>query len=254
MSDTVPHFIETPRRESAPTLLCVHGAGGNHTHWGFQVRDLCDVAQVVAVDLPGHGKSPPIPDVSIDAYADSIERVVERIGGTNVVIAGHSMGGAIALTIGLRRPAWLCGLVLVGTGAKLRVAPAFLEGLEKDHPSACREIIAWSVGPDCPAAIRERALADYAACDPRVVLEDFRACDRFDVRERLGEIAVPALVLCGSADRMTPPRYSEFLANRIPQATLAIIPGCGHLVMIENPTAVNERIRSQDKSSKIGRA
>ncbi len=241
MTAPIPRFVEVGRGDA--TLVLVHGAGGNHTHWGFQLRGLAESARLIAVDLPGHRRSQEIPDVSIDAYAGAVARVVEEARATRVVAVGHSMGGAIALTLALRRAPWLSGIVLVATGAKLRVSPAFLEGLQQSPDAACREILDWAVGPDCPASIRERALADFAACPPSVFLDDFRACDRFDVRDRLAEISVPALVACGSDDRMTPPHFSEFLAHRIDRASLEIVPGSGHMLMIEKPEALNAAIQ-----------
>ncbi|MBI1853615.1 MAG: alpha/beta hydrolase [Planctomycetes bacterium] len=236
-------FIETARREGAPTVIFVHGAGGNRTHWGFQMRDLRDAAHLVAVDLPGHGKSAPIADLSIEAYADVVEEVVRTLGSTRVVIAGHSMGGAIALTIGLRQRPWLAGLVLVGTGAKLRVTNAILFGLQADFEGTCRQIVGWSVSPDCPAELRARALADYSACAPDVMLADFRACNAFDVRERVAEIAVPSLVVCGASDQLTPAKFSEFLAEKIAGSTLEVVAGSGHLVPVEKPDAMNAALR-----------
>jgi pimeloyl-ACP methyl ester carboxylesterase len=237
------HFVETPARDGAPTLVFVHGAGSNHTYWGLQLRDLRDAARAVALDLPGHGKSAPAAPSSIAIHADAVEEVVRSVGAARVGLVGHSMGGAIALELALRRPEWLAGLALVGAGAKLRVTNPILFGLQADFAGTCRQIVNWSVAPQCPAEIRARALADLSACPPDVVLADFRACHVFDVRDRVGEIGVPTLVLCGTADQMTPPKFSEFLAEKIPGSTLTVVPGAGHMVAIERPDVVNAALR-----------
>jgi pimeloyl-ACP methyl ester carboxylesterase len=152
------------------------------------------------------------------------------------------MGGGIALLTAARRPDLLAGLVLVGTGAKLGVSAEILEGLET-APIETQALVArsqFTAGAD-PSLIL-RTIRDLTGTPARRTIADFRACNAFDARESLARIALPALVLCGSDDRMTPPRYSAYLAERMPHATLRVIEGTGHATMIEAPEKVSSAI------------
>src|SRR5437870_9113952 len=114
------------------------------------------------------------------------------------------MGGAIALTVALARPEILSGLVLVGSGAKLGVSPEILNGLREAPVETQALIVRWSFAPDADPALVVRTTKDLVGTPAGRTLTDFAACNAFDVRARLGEIALPTLLVCGREDRMTP--------------------------------------------------
>jgi pimeloyl-ACP methyl ester carboxylesterase len=149
------------------------------------------------------------------------------------VLIGHSMGGAIAQWLALTHPDRTAALVLVATGAKLRVAPQLLEQAQRDFPAAVDLVSQWEWGPTTPEELKERGKQQLLANDPAVMLADYHACDAFDVREKLKAIAMPALIVAGEADQMTPPKYAAFMAAQIPQARLSMMPEAGHMVMLE---------------------
>lgn len=215
-----------------PPLLLIHGAGGTHMHWPASLRRLPDWT-VYALDLPGHGKSPGPGRNSIAAYCDVIYALVQGLGLDRVVLAGHSMGGAIVQEFALHYPGRLAGLVLVGTGARLRVAPAILDGIRSDFPAAARAITDGVYAPGAPAQLKRLYLQRYLETDPQVLYDDFYACDQFDRRADVARIETPALVLCGDADVMTPPKFSQSLAQTLPHARLTIVPHAGHMVALE---------------------
>jgi pimeloyl-ACP methyl ester carboxylesterase len=227
----------------AMPLIFIHGAGGNHLIWGAQVRALSGGLRVVALDLPGHGRSDGPGMVSIDAYTESVAEALSSLGSP-VVLVGHSMGGGIALQLALQWPESVAGLVLLGTGGRLRVAPSLLAGLQTDFGGAVTTIAGMAFAPATTSSIQMRGKRDLFATGAATLLGDFRACDSFDVLARLGEIRVPCLVLCGSEDRLTPPKYSESLARGIPGARLEVIPSAGHMAMLEQPAAVSQSILS----------
>jgi pimeloyl-ACP methyl ester carboxylesterase len=99
-----------------------------------------------------------------------------------------------------------------------------------------------SFGPAASAAVREARAREIAATPPGLLHGDLSACDAFDVMARLAEVRAPALVVSGSVDRLTPPRYQAFLAERIEGARLVTVPGAGHLVMLEAPRAVADAV------------
>src|SRR5215212_8694137 len=109
------------RGRSGPALVCIHGAGGTHAHWGYQLRDLSAVAQVYAIDLPGHGRSAPPGRGSIAGYAAALYDWMDTLGLDRAALIGHSMGGAVALWMALEAPERVAGLGLVGAGGRMRV-------------------------------------------------------------------------------------------------------------------------------------
>jgi pimeloyl-ACP methyl ester carboxylesterase len=225
-------------------LLLIHGAGGSRLHWPPEMRRLPDV-HVLAIDLPGHGESPGPGEHSVEAYAGQVLEWLESEGLDRVVAAGHSMGGAIALTMGLQAPARLAGLVLVSSGARLRVAPAILDASAQPDmfPGAVDTIIEWSFSQSASHRLVELAQKRMLEVDPDVLHNDFTACNAFDVMAQLGSIKTPTLILCGTQDRLTPPKYSEYLAKEIPNSTLRTIPEAGHMVMLEMPHAVAQALQ-----------
>jgi pimeloyl-ACP methyl ester carboxylesterase len=199
---------------------------------------------VLAVDLPGHGAAPGPAPRSIGALAEALEALLDDSGVARAAVAGHSMGGAVALSLALSRPERVAALALVGTGARLRVAPELLAAAARPDGLvlAARQLADSSFGPAASAEARDARARAFAALAAGLLHGDLAACDAFDVMDRLAELRVPAVVVCGTEDRLTPPRYASFLAERIAGARLALVPGAGHLVMLEEPRAVTAAI------------
>jgi pimeloyl-ACP methyl ester carboxylesterase len=148
------------------------------------------------------------------------------------------MGAAIALTLALESaPA---GLVLIGSGARLRVNPRLLEMTSRpeSHGEAVEAIVGWSYAPQAPPRLLELARARLLETDPVSLHRALSACDNFDVSDRLGMITCPTLILVGEHDRMTPPRLSQELVQKIPGARLEMIEAAGHMLMLERPEQV----------------
>jgi pimeloyl-ACP methyl ester carboxylesterase len=228
---------------SGPPLVLVHGAGGSADLWQPQLDELADVARVVAPDLPGHGHARGRGKPSIAAYAEWLAALLGTLRAGRAVVVGHSMGGAVAQALALAQPGRLAGLVLIGTGAKLRVLPRLVD-LLRERPREGQSLIqdlsfAPGTPPECGEII-DRVLREGT---PLVTLGDYLACDRFDVRDRLAGIRIPTLVVTGREDRLTPLRYGRFLAETIPEALLVEIEDAGHFPQLEQPARVNAAIR-----------
>lgn len=228
-------------RGAGPALVCVHGAGGSHTHWGHALSGLSDVARVIAPDLPGHGRSAPPGRDSVAAYGADVLALLDALGVGRALLAGHSMGAAAALEAAIAAPGRVAGLALVGAGARLRVAPALLAGLGEDPEAAIEGLVA-AMYPGPSAHLRAAAAAEYRR-DPARLRAGFAACDGWDARGRLGAVACPTLVVCGEADALTPPKLARELAGLLPGATLALLPGVGHVPMLEAPAATAAALR-----------
>lgn len=219
-------------------LVFVHGAGSSSLSFYYQLRHF---RTSKALDLPGHPVARPC--TSIEGYVEWVRGFNAARRYKDVVLCGHSMGGAIGLLYALRHPEELRGLILVGTGARLRVQPKYLKQCEEPGEDRSR----WlenqheyykAVEPDLYQALMRRA----NEIGPAVELNDLLCCDRFDVMDRVHQIQLPTLVLCGSEDIMTPVKYADFLAQRIPGASEEIIPQAGHFVQLEKYQQVNQRI------------
>jgi pimeloyl-ACP methyl ester carboxylesterase len=225
-----------------PTLVLIHGAGGNLYHWPPALRRLPG-HDVLALDLPGHGRSSGPGCTTITAYATILAAWLDHVGLSSCVVIGHSMGGAIALELALREASRLRGLVLIATGARLRVHPDILNRVRDDPAGVAAMLVEWAYGPQATPEQKRRYRQHLLRMDREVLYGDWLACDRFDVRAQLEAIALPTLILAGTADIMTPPSRATFLAAHIPGADLAWIEGAGHMLPLERPAEVAGAIR-----------
>ena len=219
------------------TLVLLHGAGSSATIWDPLIEQLGGRWPVLAPNLPGHGGDAGPNRRSIEEYATWLEAYLAGHAEGPVVLAGHSMGGAIAMEAALRRRAELAGLILISTGARLRVAPEVLAGIPVDFPGTMRQMGEYAFTPGAPVELLKESQVRLDQAGAEVVHGDFSACDAFDVMARLEQIDLPTLVLCGTEDRMTPPKYSEFLVQQIPGARIELIEGTGHMGPAEQPAA-----------------
>jgi pimeloyl-ACP methyl ester carboxylesterase len=218
------------------------------------------VATVYTLDLPGHGRSEGSGCDRIERYAEAVVALMDCVGIEKGVIAGHSMGGAIAQTMALAHADRVAGLVLVATGARLRVFPAILDGIRSDFRATAALITRFVWSTEASPRLAELGKQTLLRTGPDVLLADFYACDRFDIMKRLDQIRVPTLVVAGSADQLTPVKYARFLAEHIPDARLKTVENAGHMVMLERPEVVELAIQqfvegtiAQASHSKNGR-
>ena len=219
-------------------LIFIHGSGGCKEVWYYQTRHF---SKADAVALPGHPRGEPC--TSVDSYVDWLRGYIRDAEHKDVVLAGHSLGGAIALLYTLKFPEDLEGLITIGSGARLRVGTMYLETLEqaKSNRRMLEDFFHKSyefIKPELRDVLQRKALEG----DPAVLLNDMLCCDRFDIMDRVHEIKLPTLALCGSEDIMTPPKYTKYLASKIEGAREVIIQGGTHMVFAEQPGAVNQAI------------
>ena len=228
-------------------LIFLHGAGCSSLSFYYQLRHF---RSAKAIDLPGHPDGKPCE--SIDGYLEWVRGFIKARRYKNVILCGHSMGGAIAMRYAHRYPEELRGLVLLGTGARLRVHPYYLQRCQEPG----EENMPWleqhleyyhGVQEEVYPVIRQRA----AEVGPEVELNDLMACNSFDMMESVGDIKLPTRVICGSDDVMTPVKYSQYLASSIEGATETIIPGGTHFVHMEKFQAVNTEIEDFVSSFRV---
>jgi pimeloyl-ACP methyl ester carboxylesterase len=232
--------------EDAPNLpvVLLHGAGGMHLYWPPEIRRMKGI-QVYALDLPGHGRSAQTGGLQdINNHARAIVSWLQELQLPAAVFVGHSMGGAIALSLALDYPDHVAGLGLIATAANLPVNPSLLD--DASHPTtfqkAVGNVVQWSFSTQAPERLVELAHQRMLETRPSVFHSDLRACDRFDVRERVSSIDKPTLIVCGSEDKMASLRNSQFLSLTIPNSTLKVINGAGHMAMLEQPAVVAQAL------------
>lgn len=231
-------------------LVLVHGAGDNAGSWREQVAYFG--ARAYALDLPGHGARADTlsarAGVDVGDYARAVlDSITTELQLVRPIVVGHSLGGLVALQLGLDHAEQLGGLVLIGAGARLRVLPALLESARVDPVQARITLTRLAVSPGCDPALLARLLAEAEAeqnpVQSGVFYRDLLACDTFDVMDRLAELQnLPTLILCGAEERSAPVKYSVYLHEHIAGSTLHIIPDAGHYVQREQPLEVNRAI------------
>jgi pimeloyl-ACP methyl ester carboxylesterase len=222
-------------------LIWIHGAGNTSLEYYYQTKYF---KYSEAPNLPGHPDGKPC--TSIDDYARWLHEYVMQGDDSKPVIAGHSLGGAIALMYALSYPEDVKALILVSTGARLRVRPDLLKIIEDLIPAPdkwLKKVVEPPLNRVAPD-VAEKIVNGMAKVGPAVQLNDFRCCDKFDVMEKIGQIAVPTLVISGTEDDMTPFKYSHYLADKIAGARLVIIEGATHHCLLEKPVAANHTIEA----------
>jgi pimeloyl-ACP methyl ester carboxylesterase len=224
--------------EGAKTPICfVHGAGSSSVVWMDAVRRIAPRRRVIAIDLPGHGQSDrwhPPSEVSIAMYRDAVGTLCAELKIPKIIVAGHSMGGLVALSVAATWPERVAGLVMIGSGAKLDVSEKGLQKIHDDfaaHQERLRQV-AWS--PSTPPEIVERWAGISFTADQEITEADYRAIQRFDGTGLV--IKTPTLIVGGADDIMTPPKLSHAL-GAIPGSVVKILPRAGHMMMLEQPDA-----------------
>ena len=233
-----------------PTVAFAHGAQNDHSVWMLQSRYLAHHGwNVLAWDLPGHGRSEGPALSSIEAMADWLVRACAAAGAARSVLVGHSMGSLIALHAGGAHPQAVMGVALVGTAFPMKVSDALLQAARDDEPKAMAMINQWSFSgvthrrpnPGFSVFHQNRRLMQRQP--PGVLLNDFNACNAYtDGLQAAGRLQCPALLVLGGADQMTPPRAARALQQAIKNAQTLTLPGVGHGLMYEDPQGVQQAL------------
>ncbi|MDR1616292.1 MAG: alpha/beta hydrolase [Syntrophomonadaceae bacterium] len=223
------------------TLIFVHGAGGSLKKWRRQMSELPEDFGGLAFDLPGHGLSAgQAPDAVTTYAAAAVDCVRSAAPPRPYIWLGHSLGGAIVLTVALEYPDMLDYQILIGSGARLRVAPENLAKLKQGIVDPDIKCLAFS--PSTGKELIKAEIEEDMKTPPSVSYNALLACDKFDVMDSIAKIGAETLLLVGKEDLSTPPKYSEYLLNKLPHANLEIIEQAGHMVMLEQPSVINKHI------------
>jgi pimeloyl-ACP methyl ester carboxylesterase len=232
-------------------LVFIHGAADSGAVWQHQVDYFRERGhQVLAVDLPGHGAR--LAEVAFERVEQSAEDVRAQLlaaGMREPVLVGHSMGGGIALTMALT---WLelpCGLVLAGSGARLRMRPEAIEaariraestppGVRVERLIRLDEVLSSAASENTRAWLRAR----FGQCTAQATYGDFLATHHTDLLGRLEKITQPVLVIGGEDDLWTPPRFQDYFGAHLPNVRVRMMPATGHYPFVERAQEFNEEV------------
>jgi len=229
--------------EGKETVLFIHGAGGGQYTWSYQKGFFEKEFNPVIIELPGHGASGGEGEEEVGKYAEHVYAFLKALGLRKVFFIGHSMGGAIAQTLALTHAEMMKGMVLVGTGARLKVLPMILDGIKNNFEETVRQINQFAFSRKVQTDLIEKGVSLMLQCRPEVLYGDFLGCDRFNLMNEVEKIILPTLILCGEDDQLTPVKYSQFLSSRIVGSKLEVLSNAGHMVMMEAAQAFNEKVR-----------
>jgi len=226
----------------------VHGAQHDHSVWILQSRYLAHHGySVLAVDLPGHGRSAGPALTNVEAMGTWILALLDAAGAERASVVGHSMGSLIALEAAGQAPDRIERVALVASAFPMKVSDALLQAARDDEPRAFEMINLWShsgvshrpgnPGPGFSVFVENLRLMERQP--PGVLLNDFSACNAYAGGEkRAAELACPVIFILGERDMMTPPKAARALIKACRNAEVVTIPRCGHSSMAERPDAV----------------
>ena len=243
-----------PFDPTQPAIVFIHGAGLDHTVWALQTRYFAHHGRsVLAVDLPGHGRSAGEALESIGDQADWIARLIEAAGLAQAALVGHSMGALITLEAAARHGDRVRAIALLGAAPAMPVHPDLLAAAESGKHLAFELVTSWGHGPTghlggnlAPGLWLmgggERLLETGRA---GALYTDLKACADYRAgSDSAAAVACPALLVLGAADRMTPAKAGRKLAEAIPDARVEVIAGCGHMMMAEKPDQTLDALKT----------
>ena len=240
---------------AGPLLVCLHGIGANRHMWDHQLPSLGRHFTVAAWDARGYLDSEDYPGaLRFEDFAADLERVLDAFGAERAHLMGSSMGGRIAIDFYARQPRRVASLILADTsaGSPVQANPAKIEEflslrrkplLEGKTPADIAPAIARTlIGPSCPPAVLEEAIAMLAALRSESYLKTLETVTRFTSFPQFETIEAPTLVLVGEHDRIATPDYARQMAERIPGAAFRVLAAVGHLSNMEDPASFNDAV------------
>ncbi|MDA8752607.1 alpha/beta hydrolase [Halieaceae bacterium] len=244
-------FCYTNAREIVPdrdSIIFVHGSGLDHTVWTLAARHFARHGNnVIAVDLPGHGRSTGEPLDAIEAMADWLVALMDALGVGTAAVVGHSLGSLVAMDCAARHPTRVRALAMVGTTVPMPVSDAILNAAEANDHAAFDMLTQWGYSKRHQYGGNRNSgiwmigstLRLFERSRPGVLFSDMTACNNYRAGiERAAKVSCPVLLVLGSEDRLTPVRSTQPLREAFVEPKVEILPGAGHTIMVEEPNAL----------------
>ena len=225
-------------------ILFLHGVGSDKSVWAPQLAHFGKARLAVALDYPGYGESEPREDATRDDFAEAMLAAMDALGIDRAHVCGLSLGGVVAIAMHSAAPDRCASLILADTFAVHPDGQAIYQrGVEASASVGMRAIAEQRVGvllaPDTADDIRREVVETMAGIDPAAYRIGARAVWLADQRDRAAAIDVPALVVVGDLDPVTPPALSVELASLIPHSRLEVIAGASHLANLDRAGEFN---------------
>jgi len=236
------HIIKGDKIDkSRPTLLFVHGAGQRSYGWRFQEGPFKNHSDFnyIALDLPGRAGSEGDVYKTVTDYKDFLLDFIEELKLENIIMIGHSMGGAIAMLIAIENPELLKAIVLIATSPKLAVAQQTLDKVRENYDEFCEISPTRAFAEESPKELKDEYREGLIDTGSDVCYADLIACNEFDITDEVNKIKVPTLIISADKDIMTPWKNGEYLHQQIYGSEFQLIKDSGHFVMQEKAQETN---------------
>ena len=237
-----------------PSVMFIHGAGFDHSVWTLFARHFSRHNwNVLAIDLPGHGRSSGETLSSIEAMANWIIDVLDHLSIENVSLVGHSMGSLITLETAARLQTRATKVVLIGSIAPMPVSDPILDATANKPGAAHAMLTSFGFSkqnlmggnPNPGMWMVSDSMRRYEAEIQAALDLDMRACNAYrNGLEAAKEITAESLMIHGDADRLTPLRATKTLQTTLNNARISIVPGAGHSLMVEDPNHVLDQLKA----------
>lgn len=234
------------------TVVFVHGTGQDHTIWVLPTRYFArHERNVIAVDLPGHGRSGGPPLTSIEAMADWVARVLDAVGVPTAAVVGHSLGSLVAIATAARHPERVRAIALVGTTVPMPVSEYLLDQAQDNRHTAIEMLNYWGYSKSAQLGgnatpgnwMLGGGLRLMEKAGPGVIHTDLNACNAYiEGLEHATKVSCPALLILGERDMLTPVRSAMKVADVLPHAEKVILEGSGHALLAERPDPVLDQL------------
>jgi pimeloyl-ACP methyl ester carboxylesterase len=235
-------FYQIKGNETEKAIIFIHGSGGNSNLWKHQLNDIDGISSKIAIDLPSHAQSDKFSELSLELYVDVLNVLIDSLKLKEVILAGQSLGGAVIQSYYFKYPEKVSALVLIATGARLRVLPSTFEILKKGLQEFLKSSPIGAFYKETSKEITDYYIKEASKTEREVFHDDYSICDRFDVMDKMNLIKIPCLIICGKDDKLTPPKYGMYFNDKIERSELILIDKAGHIVMLEKPGEVNQSI------------
>jgi len=236
------------------TVVFVHGAANDHSVWALQSRYFAHHGwNVLAVDLPGHGRSAGAPLPSVEALADWTAALLDAAGVAEAALVGHSLGSLAALECAARHPERITKAALLGPAVPMTVTDVLLDAAQRDDHVAFELINGWSYSPGKQLGgnrmpgiwLTGNSMRLLERNRPGVLHTDLLACQVYAGGLAAAErVRCPTLAILAARDIMAPPKNAQSLVATLPESRVVTLPECGHAMMAEQPDAVLDALRS----------
>jgi pimeloyl-ACP methyl ester carboxylesterase len=241
--------LPDPARE---TVAFIHGTGQDHTIWVLPTRYFARHGKnVLALDLPGHGRSEGPPLESIEEMADWVVAALDAAGLSQAALVGHSMGSLITIAAAARHPDRVRAISLVSTSVPMPVNDFLLKSARENKKIAIDILNFWGFSKSAQLGgnatpgnwMLGGGMRLMEKAKPGVIFNDLNACNNYiEGLDHAGRVQCPAQLILGDRDRLTPTRASKAVSQALPEAMVSVLPGAGHALLSERPDPVLDEL------------